>query len=125
MIDKTFRRKVLSYANGSAYIVTIPKEVKEGMTLSTEYVAQMEFKGNNEFVVKFKETASNQENIIERKVMSINEQLAFTIPTKHAKEMNIDDNTIIEMDGDIDKKEIIVHVNGKDMSEMEEVEKNE
>lgn len=126
IIDKTFRRKILSYAKGSAFIVTVPKEVKKGMNLDTQHVAQMEFnEEKREIYVSFKESASDDEETVERKVMSINEQLAFTIPAKKAKELGIDDNTIVEVDGDIEKKELIIHVNGKDLSGIDEVEINE
>ena len=126
IIDKTYRRKVLSYANGSTYIVTVPKEVKEGMGLDTGFIAQMEFNDEKrEITVSFMESASDDEEAVERKVMSINEQLVFTIPAKKAKEYGIDDNTIVELDGDIDKKQLTIQVNGKDMSGINEVEENE
>ena len=123
LIDKKYKRKIASYSNGSAFIITIPKEVKENMNLSTSFVAEMDFDIKKRIIKVFlKKTSSKKEGVIERKIMSINGQLVFTIPLVKAKELNIDDNNIITIDGNIEKKELIINIDGKDISTLNEVE---
>jgi len=125
LIDKKFRRKVLTYANSSAYLITIPKEVKEAMALDATHIVEMEFDDSERLITaRLKKESSGKEDVVERKVMSINEQLAFTVPAKKAKELDIDEDTIVELDGDVASKILVVHVNGKDMSELDEVLEN-
>lgn len=132
IIDKVYRRKVQSYADGSSLVISIPKEVKELMDLTSQYIASMEFKDTEkEIIVTFNEKVSNlteseeNNNIIERKLMSINDRLIFTIPIKKAKDYGIDEETIVELDGNVYKKMLIIRINGKDISLIDEVEENE
>ena len=115
---------------GTSYFITIPKEIREEMGLNSNMVAELEFnEKDNSIFILFKENIEDSklllnENIYQRKVMNINQQLLITLPIKKVQELDINENDFIDIDGNIEKKVLNIKLIGKDISTIKEEQIN-
>jgi len=120
-IEKTFRRKVTKFADGM--VVIIPKEVAEEMQLDKSYYAVWS-KEEDYLKVEFKDTMDESvPKSVRREIITMKTATMVVIPKHMTDELGITINHFIDIDGDIDKKELYIKKNGINLMQIKEVEK--
>ena len=121
-IEKTFRRKVSKFADGMVFI--IPKEVVEEMQLDKSYYAVWS-KEKDYLKVEFRNKTEAKEipKSVCREIIIMKTATMVVIPKHMTDELEITINHFIDIDGDIDKKELYIKKNGIDMMQLKEVER--